>query len=159
MLSRQPHPRREHAAVGFGQKLYIWGGEGDHTKIQTSMIESFNLSSESWEQPKLLNLSLPDRLWDMAVTSDGQNTYSFGGRVGGDIYFNTLYQYNLSRQQCKELVPRNPSHAPRKQSVGGMVYFDHKLVVHGGLCSDGKYSDELYTFDLRTSESRWSRLL
>ena len=155
MLSRQPHPRRQHAAVGIGQKLYVWGGEGDHTKIQTSMIESFDLSSESWEQPKPLNRPLPDRVWDMAVTSDGHNTYSFGGTVEGTVFFNTLYQYDISRQQYREVIPTNPSHAPRKQSGGGMVYYNLNLVVYGGFTSEQEYSDELHTFDLRTSELSW----
>jgi len=111
MSSRQPPPRRHHVAVGVGQKLYIWGGEGDLLKIQPTSIESFSVLLDTWERPQQLHGSLPDSLYDVAYTSDGQIAYFFGGRDGSQ-YIHTLYEIDLSTQNCRQLIPTNPSRAP-----------------------------------------------
>lgn len=149
--SVQPAARRSHAAVGAGTKQYVWGG---HPVSSTTTLESFDILSLTWEKPKRLLGSLPDGLWDMAITSEGDTAYSFGGRTGSYpacTYFNTLYQINLSTLECKELVPENPSQAPTKTACSGVVYFNGKLVVYGGYTGQER-TDELHVFDLRTSE-------
>ena len=103
-------------------------------------METFDVPSETWQQPQELRCSLPDNLCAMAVARDNENAYFFGGASGTRLnvtYFNTLYQLNLSTLECKELVPRNPSQAHVKQSDSGMVLFKNKLYysarrVHGG---------------------------
>ena len=151
MSSREPQPRTCPAAVEFRQKLYIWGGHGHPAKIQASIVETFDVPSETWQQPQDIRGSLPDHLWGMAVVRDNEYAYFFGGVSRSSLnftYFNTLYQLNLSTLECKELVPRNPSQAPVKQGGSGMVLFKDKLVVYGGK----DRSNELYTFDLKNSE-------
>ena len=151
-MSRQPRPRRDHVAVGVGQKLYIWGGEGDSLRIQPTSVESFNVLFDTWERPQQLHGSLPGGLWDLAYTNEGQIAYTFGGFDGSQL-INTLYQIDLSTQNCKELVPVNPSRAPMKLCGSRMVYFNHQLVVYGGSRGQGLAKiDELHVFDLRTSE-------
>ena len=73
MATREPLPRRDHAAVGIGSKLYVWGGYGGSSKIKTTALEIFDVTcATDWEQPQLLDGSnMPDGLWGMAVTSDG----------------------------------------------------------------------------------------
>ena len=151
MLSRHPQPRLYPTAVGVGRKLYIWGGKGDSIKIPTTSIESFNVSSLTWEQTKQFHGSLPDCLWDVAVTSEGEVAYSFGG-MNVDSRFNTLYEFNFSTQRCRELVPENPSNAPMKKSGSGMVFFNQKLVVHGGSPGRNRGTDDLHVFDLTMSK-------
>lgn len=154
-MSRQLQPRRNHAAVGVGKKLYVWGGNtGDSTKIPSTTLENFDVSSLTWGQPQRLDGFLPDGLWGMAITSDGEDAYTFGGRTGSYpkcTYFNTLYYVNPSTLQCRELVPGNPSQAPKKASGCRMVHFNGKLVVHGGYTGGGR-TDQLHVFDLKTSE-------
>lgn len=153
-MSREPHPRDSHAAVGIGQKLYVWGGYGGSAKIRTTTIERFDVCFETWEEPRQLQRSLPDGLSNMAVACDGERAFSFGGTIGtypNYTYLNTLYEINLSTLQCKELLPRTPSQAPKKLSGSRMVYFNHKLIVHGGRTPQGA-TDELHVFDLQTSK-------
>ena len=181
--SREPQPMCFHAAVDFRQKLYIWGGLRLPSTVHNSMLETFDVPSEKWQQPQKLRGSLlPDDLCAMAVARDSEKAYFFGGvsfssskaartrdsenpRFFGGVsdsssnltFFNTLYQLNLSTLECKELVPRNPSQAPVKQCGSGMVFFKDKLVVQGGYTGKD-CSNELYTFDLKNSECEESNL-
>ena len=154
----QPLPRRGHAAVSVGRKLYVWGGHNRSTKIRTATIESFDVSSETWLKSQQLHGSqLPNGLWDMAVTSDGEIAYTFGGRTGSYpdcTYYNTLYQINLSTMKCTELVPRSGSNPPMKACGSRMIYFSGKLVVYGGY-TGRDWTDQLRVFDLRKGEFEW----
>jgi len=147
-MLREPKPRKRHAAVGVGRKLYVWAGNGDG--VQAATLESFDVSSEEWEQPRQLRGPLPEDLRNMAVATDGKNAYSFGGACGPHEYLNKLYQIDLSTLQCRELVPTNSSPVPKKGSR--MVYFNEKLVVYVGYLAEGGVIDELQVFDLKTSE-------
>lgn len=151
MSSKHPQPRLSPTAVGIGRKLYIWGGKGDSIKIPATSIESFNVPSLTWEKTQKFHGSLPDSLWDVAVTNEGEVAYSFGGRTA-DGRLNTLYELNFSTQRCTELSPKNPSNAPTKKAGSGMVYFNQKLVVYGGSMQGHGKSDHLHVFDLKTSE-------
>ena len=153
MASREPLARIRHAAVRVGQKLYIWGGYGRAAKVDTTTVESFDVLSGTWLQPNHLRGSLPDQLCGMAVTTDGVSAYSYGGRTGSapnHTYYSTVYQIDPSTLECKELVPSNPSQAPKQTYGNGVVYFNQKLVVHGGQM-DRDRTAKLHVFDLRTS--------
>lgn len=151
MSSREPRARLRHGAVGFGQRLYVWGGYGRSRDLNAATVESFDLSSELWEQQRQLCASLPGKLWGTAVATDGENGYFFGGTIGFDTYINTLYKFNLSTLQCEELTPKDCSHAPKAKVASGMVYFNEMLVVHGGYTGRDR-TEELHVFDLRTGE-------
>lgn len=118
------------------------------------MLETFDVLSETWQRPQELRGSPPDVLCAVAVAGDSESAYFFGGASvshSKNTFFNTLYQLDLSTLECKELVPRNPSQAPMKQSNSGMVLFKDKLVVQGGYTGKDR-SNELHTFDLKKSE-------
>lgn len=150
-MSRQPQSRYLHAAVGVGQRLYVWGGKSI-SSMQTTTIESFDVSLEMWEKPQQLqDPLLPDGLYGMAVVSSGKNAYSFAGRTRSRSYFNTLYQIDLATLKCRELVQASSSQAPKKTCGSAMVHFKDMLVVHGGYTGEERV-DELHVFDLRTSE-------
>lgn len=150
MSSRQPLPRDRHAAVGVGRKLYIWAGDGS-AKIQASAIEIFDVSSETWDKPQHLRAPLPDGLQDVAVTTDGVYAYSFGGIA--DSFLNTVYKVHLSDAElmCVELPPKNCKCAPESKSGCRVVYYNEKLVVHGGWTGPDQ-TDELNVLDIRTGE-------
>ena len=150
MSSREPKARAWHAAVGVGDKLFIWGGGGDSTIIQTTTLEAFNVESLSWEQTRQLNGSLPDSLCSAAVTNEKENFYSFGGYTLPGHYVDTLYEINPSTLLCRELVPNSSSQAPEKQQGSRSVYFKNKVVVYGGNTGMGR-PDDLHIFDLEKS--------
>ena len=154
--------RRYHAAASVAQKLYVWGGN-DYSRperVQTATVESFDVSSESWLESRQLHGKLPDGLQGAAITLVDESAYTFGGEafvesLGEFKYFNKLFEINLFTLQCREIVPEPHSPVPKKMSFSGMVHFNHMLVVHGGCCRYGRdRTDDVYVFDLRTSECR-----
>lgn len=152
--TREPQPRSNHAAFGVGGKHFVWGGDVDSrsTKVHTTQIETFDISSWKWEEPQTLQGSLPDRLWGMAITTDGENVYSFGGH-NSSTRINTVYQISPSTLQFEELQPTGSSYCVPKGATGSrIVYFKEQLVVFGGYTGQA-YTDDLYVFDLKKSES------
>ena len=83
MATRQPLPRDSHAAAGIGSKLYVWGGDGGSSKIKSTALEIFVVTSVQWEEQKALRgYDMPDGLEGMAVMSDGETAYCCCSRTG-----------------------------------------------------------------------------
>ena len=151
MATRQPLPRERHAAVGIGSKLYVWGGYGGFSKIKTTALETFDVTSVQWEQSQLLNgSSVPDDLRGMAVTNDWETAYCCCGQTGS-TYYNTVFEITPSQHLCKELQPTSPSLMPEKTSGSRVVRFQDKLVLFGGYTGQ-RWTNELHVFDLKKSE-------
>ena len=148
----EPSARWGHAAVGCGSNMFVWGGEGGGSVVSSSVVELFNVQSTSWQEPRQLRgQSLPDGLYGMAVASDGERAYYFGGFVGrGNQRCNSLYVLDLSSMQCRQMATGGES--PTARSNSAMVHYKRQLVVYGGSTGSGP-SDELFVFDLDTSEA------
>ena len=154
MSSREPPPRWVHAAFGVGLKHYLWGGDGGSAEIQTTKIDIFDVSSTKWEEPQQLQGALPESLYNMGVTVDGENAYIFGG-WNGSARINIVYEINLCTLQCRELLPA--SRQVPKGAIGSrIVCFGDKILVYGGLTVQGA-TDDLYVFDLKKSECGYSK--
>lgn len=153
----QPLPRTNHAAVGVGSKLYVWGGDGRSATIPTPTLEIFDVPSVSWEEPQRLHGSdMPDAgLEGMAVTSDGEVAYSFGGVTGSypfRTYHNTLYNVTPSHSLYHKLQPTSFSHTlPRTAEGSCIVQFQDKLLLHGGSDNITETNNELHVFDIKKS--------
>lgn len=152
----EPLARFLHAAVGMGHNMFIWGGhDGGLSIFNTSVVERFNVMSTAWQQPRQLHgRSLPEGYRSMAIASDGEKVYMFGGciptRPGRtQERLNTLYEIDLISLQCKELVPATLV-SPTARSSSRLVHVNKRLVVYGG--TTGAAIDELFVFDLNTSE-------
>ena len=152
----EPSARCGHAAFGSGSNMFVWGGEGDGGSVVSSSIaERFNVQSTSWQEPRQLRgQSPPDGLYSMAVASDGERAYYFGGYVGGrsrgSQRCNSLYVLDLSSMQCRQMA--TGGEYPTARSSSAMVHYRRQLVVYGGYTGSGA-SDELFVFDLDTSEA------
>ena len=145
--------RHLHAAVGLGSHMFVWGGRGGRgSLVSSSVVERFNVPSISWQdRGQFRGQSLPDGLYGMAVVSDGDKAYCFGGFADRRSQLhNALYVLDLSSMQCREIAAGTESPTARVHSA--MVYYRRQLVLYGGLT--GSTSDELFVFDLHTSE--WS---
>ena len=149
----EPSARYGHAAVGCGSNMFVWGGKGGGgSVVSSSVVERFNVQSTSWQESRQLRgQSLPDGLRSMAVASDGERAYYFGGYVDGlSQRYNSLYVLDLSSMQCRQMATGGES--PTARSLSAMVHYRRLLVVYGGSTGSGA-SDELFVFDLDTSEA------
>ena len=153
LRTAEPSARYRHGAVGCGGNLFVWGGRGSGgSVVSSSVVERFNVQSTSWQEPRQLRgQSLPDGLYSMAVASDGERAYYFGGYVSrGSQRCNSLYVLDLSSMQCRQMATSGES--PTARSNSAMVHYRRQLVVYGGYTESGA-SDELFVFDLDTSEA------
>ena len=150
LRTAEPSARHSHAAVGCGGNLFVWGGSGGGgSVVSSSVMERFNVLSTSWEDRRQIRgQSLPDGLYAMAVASDGERAYCFGGFV--DQHYNSLYVLDLSSMQCRQMATGGES--PTARSHSAMVHYRRQLVVYGGY-TGSRASDELFVFDLDTSEA------
>ena len=153
-LRAEPSARYGHGACSFGANLLVWGGNGGHNNspVPLSVVEIFNMTHTAWQEPRhLQGLSSHDFLQSMAVASDGERAYFFGGRSGpsgSQVRSNALCVMDLSSLRCRETVATNTEESPSPSSNSGMVFHRRQLIVYGG-----GLSDELFVFDLDSSES------
>ena len=148
-MATEPSARLFHAALAIGQNMFICAGSGHG--VESSVLHKFDVASTSWQEPRqLLNQTLPDGFCGMAVASDGENSYLFGGFVGLRSC-NKIYKINISLE-CKELVPAT-SVGPTGRGHSGLVCANGTLISYGGYTgiSDSALND-LFMFDLNTSE-------
>ena len=155
LRTAEPSARNGHGAVGCGGNLFVWAGKGGRgSPVPSSVLERFNVVSTSWQEPRQLRgQSLPDGLRLMAVTSDGERAYCFGGKDGSEERYNSLYCLDLSSLLNQLIIPTTASESPSPRSSSAMVHYRRKLVLHGGFTGGGSASDELFVFDLDTSEA------
>ena len=157
----EPPPTARHTAVAIGDHLYRWGGEDPEQK--TTSVDVFDVRREQWECLSSSGVS-PPGLWDYAYTALGNSLFTFGGM--GDIkglYLSeedpvpspetsVIHQLDTKTMEWKEVVPRNPSKAPRRRGCGMVSLDDDKLVVFAGHTEYGTSTNELNVFDLKESE-------
>ena len=143
--------RVDHAAFSIGQNMLVLAGYGK--SVDSSIVECFNVSLMSWHpRRRLHNRTLPDIYWRMAAASDGENVYMFAGRSGPVQLCNKIYQVNGMTLECSELRPATPvCPTPREKST--LIYWNRTLVSYGGDTGDRTASNELFVFDLNTSEA------
>lgn len=161
-MTSEPSARQRHAALGVGQNMFVWAGESNAPpSLDASVVERFNVASTSWEQPtQLLNPALPYSYYAMAVASDGESSYLFGGfaepLVDDSPYTlrpqMRLYHVNTLSLKCCELVPAT-SFSPTARSLSALVCVNQNLLSYGGQTGGGVVSNELFVFDLNTSET------
>ena len=142
----EPKARFGHAAVVVDNNMLVWGGFGVD---ETSTVETFDVSSATWLEPRQLHGdTLPNGLYNMAVTSDKKRAYVFGGYSNSTRqFYNQLFVIDLTSLECRELVPGSSSR-PSARSRSRMLCYGRKLVMYGGLTGPGAVSDELHIFDL-----------
>ena len=154
-MEYEPSARWFHAAIATGHSMLVLAGDDGSggSSIDSSLVERFNATSTTWNQPHhLLNQTLPDDYSHMGVTSDGEKLYMFGGYVGRQRC-NALYKIDVFSLECRELVPATSATSPTARSSCGLVYWNRRLVVYGGAIAAGTPTDELFVFDLNTSEA------
>ena len=153
LRTAEPFARCNHGAIVFGVNLFVWAGYGGRgSPVPSSVLERFNVVSTSWQEPRQLRgQSLPNGFNSMAVTSDGEKAYFFGGTDESNTRHNSLYCLDLSSLVCRVIVPGFKSPSPPYDSA--MVHYRRKFVLYGGYTDGGSTSDELFVFDLDTSEA------
>ena len=133
------------------------GNGGNGPAVPSSEMSMFNVMSTSWlEKVQLREQSFPND-WDrMAVASYEEVAYVFGGnvRLGNSQQLQkSLYCLNLESLVCSEVPVKNIVESPSAREASAMVHCGQKLALYGGYVGTQAPSDELFTYDLKTSEA------
>ena len=148
--SYEPLPRFLHAAVAVDNKLHMWGGSKEKSREEADKIETFDISTELWEQ-KPTHGTPPPGLCDTAYTVVGSSLFVFGG-YDGESHRDTLFKLDLLSFQWEQVQVSNPSSGPQRKEGCRMVSNgDNQLVVFAGYTDSGR-TDELHVFDLDKGE-------
>ena len=156
-MSREPRPRHYHAAFGVGSKHFLLGGF--RSSFQTAQIETFDVSSAEWQEPQILKGLPPHRLSSMAVTTDGDSAYLFGGD-DRHTPTNSIYEINTRTLECRHVLPTS-SYSPPGVVYSSIVLYNEQLVACGGQTANRRNNgrtNDLHVFDLRKREPGNSKL-
>ena len=156
-MAYEPSARMFHAALPMGNHMFMWGGitSEDSSPVKSSVVECFNVLSYSWEQPRrLLNEVLPVGYSNMAVASDGENSYLFGGTNKSEELCSEIYEVRMPSLECKKLVPT--ADPINTRGLSALVCVNRTLISYGGVIDKPHtmptLSKKLFVFDLIESE-------
>ena len=129
----EPLPRYDHISSRVGSKVVVQGGwTKDFSKksrqLLSSVVEIFDLYSESWEQRPVTGDAPSPGTYRAASTSLHDDLFSFGG-ADGSRPFNTLRRLDTEKLCWSQVSPQN---APIHKYGCGMIAFGNGLGVFGG---------------------------
>ena len=132
----EPLPRFCHISVGVGSKAVVQGGRTKDFSEKsrqhlTSVVDIFDLYSESWEQRPVTGDAPSPGTYSAASASLHDDLFSFGGHDDSQ-YFNTLHRLDTEKLCWSQASPQNADGAPIPKSVCGMIAYENGLGVFGG---------------------------
>ena len=132
----EPLPRLWHISVGVGSKVVVQGGltkdfSEKSRQHLSSVVEIFDLYSESWEQRPVTGDVPSPGTYATASASLHDDLFSFGG-YDGSRPFNTLRRLDTEKLCWSQVSPQNADGAPMPKSGCGMTAFGNGLGVFGG---------------------------
>ena len=132
----EPLPRFYHISSRVGSKVVVQGGltkdfSEKSRQHLSSVIEIFDLYSESWEQRPVTGDVPSPGTSGAASASLHDDLFSFGGGDGRQ-WFNTLRRLDTEKLCWSQVSPQNTDGAPMPKTGCGMIAFGNGLVVFGG---------------------------
>ena len=132
-----PLPRYYHISGRVGSSIIVQGGRtkdfSEESKQHlSSVVEIFDLYSESWEQRQVKGNTPSPGTYDAASASLHDDLFSFGGFYGSKNYFNAVRRLDTKTWCWSQVSPQNTDGAPMPKIGCGMIAFRNSLVVFGG---------------------------
>ena len=131
----EPLPRFCHISSRVGSKVVVQGGRTkDYSEKSrqhlSSVVEIFDLCSESWEQRPVTGDGPSPGTYSAASASLHDNLFLFGGYDGRP--FNTLRRLDTEKLCWSQVSPQNADGAPMPKAACGMIALGSGLGVLGG---------------------------
>ena len=133
----EPLPRYFHISGRVGSLAVVQGGETEDFSEKSkqhlsSVVEIFDPYSESWEQRQVEGNAPSPGTYYAASASLHDDLFSFGGRDGSDLFFNSVHRLDTKTWCWSQVSPQNADGAPMPKTGCGMIAFRNSLVVFGG---------------------------
>ena len=155
----EPLPRLWHISGRVGSKAVVQGGRTKDFSEKSrqhlsSVVEIFDLYSESWEQRPVTGDAPSTGTYVPASASLHDDLFSFGG-FDGSRRFNTLHRLDTEKLCWSQVSPQNADGAPMPKSGCGMIAFANGLGVFGGYgVPRGPTEPRSFIKDTRFTDSR-----
>ena len=132
----EPLPRVCHISSRVGSKVVVQGGRTKDFSEKSrqhlsSVVEIFDLYSESWEQRPVTGDAPSPGTYESASASLHDDLFSFGG-FDGSQYFNTLRRLDTEKLCWSQVSPQNADGAPMPKYGCGIIALGSGLGVLGG---------------------------
>ena len=132
----EPLPRLYHISSRVGSKVVVQGGRindfyAKSRQHLSSVVEIFDLYSESWEQRPVTGDAPSPGTYSAASASVHDDLFSFGGHDGSQ-FFNTLHRLDTEKLCWSQVSPQNADGAPMPKFGCGMIAFGNGLGVFSG---------------------------
>ena len=152
----EPLPRLGHISSRVGSKVLVQGGltkdffEKSRQHL-SSVVEIFDLYSESWEQRPVAGDALSPGAASASLHDD---LFSFGG-TDGSRPFNTLRRLDTEKLCWSQVSPQNADGAPMPKYWCGIIAFGNGLGVFGGYgVPQGPTEPQSFIKDTRFTDGR-----
>ena len=137
----EPLPRYLHLSGRVGSKVVLQGGRTKDFSEKSrqhlsSVVEIFDLYSESWEQRPVTGDTPSPGTYSAASASPHDDLFSFGGYDDSEFFnarfFNTLHRLDTEKLCWSQVSPQNADGAPMPKCGCGMIAFGNGFGVFGG---------------------------
>ncbi len=157
MSSSEPSPRYDLFSVGTHSSVYLWGGRVDLGVPVDDLdyLHEFNSATATWTRHQLHGRH-PPGLYKGGCARIDDCMYFYGGLDDNVWRTGSLYQLNLTNWTWKEMSPPGASDSPGVKDGCCMIDYKSSLLVHGGLDTHGRPTNDLHMFDLATGEFKLS---
>jgi len=143
-----PKPRKNHAAVAYGEKMFIFYGAGN-TGAPLGDIWAFDPGTNTWQEVQTLGERADPRS-NFSVVVAGGKGYLFGGKDQDGNVLSDLYSLNLQTNRWTYLGEDNsPSQGHQAVANGAKMY------VTGGDNGQLVY-DHLWSYDFAARQ--WQKI-
>ncbi|KAH7822149.1 putative kelch-like protein 14 [Monocercomonoides exilis] len=129
-----------------GTNFYLWGGQGPNGLSNDMFV--FNCLENTWKEIAQVNPPTPRQGSHFALF--GRSFYIFGGRDFNEKK-NDIWCWDLDTKAWREIAYTSNADTPEGRSGGSMYASANCLYIFGGMTTTGKYSQEIYQFDLTSS--------
>eukprot|EP01135_Chromosphaera_perkinsii_P007933 Nk52_evm5s1073 gene=Nk52_evmTU5s1073 len=155
----EPAPRQGHTAVGYGNKMIVFGGlltRKGHRPIPTDEVWVFTFStglSGKWQKLSSKKGPSPSGRHHHSATLFGADMYVFGGGSKHEDHFhafNDMWKLNLVSYTWENIVPTGSQIPSERSGHSTALWNDHLLMMGGGLCKGTcVLNNELWAFSLK----------
>ncbi len=147
-----PEKRRGHSATMVGEKLFVFGGEGEAIFQRKALNDMHILDCErlTWSPiTSKKGVSSPPPRFHHSATAVNNNILIYGGRNEYNTHLSDIYAFDTETHEWK--IPQIVGHLPDRSSHSA-VYAPtkNKLIIFGGENQQRKTND-LIILDMETS--------
>ena len=162
-----PEPLAEHKGVLFESSFYIFGGVNQSEEVSNTLY-IYSIEDQQWTKKEFEENVVPPRAGH-SMSLVGEKIVVFGGFAKG-IFSNSVFIYNIrdntwdnsektendneileeGQEKVEQISNVENLPAPEPRINHSQVSYNTSIIIYGGVDKDGKYFDDMWSYDLNT---------